>query len=462
MTTTVLLVDDDAAMCRLLQSGLKGLHVETLVAGSSEEALRLFSEREIDTVLTDLRLGGRSGLDLCQAISEQRPDVPVVVMTAFGSLDTAVEAIRAGAYDFVTKPFELDRIRVTVERALEHRALRQRVVRLEETLHGAPRFGGLLGKSAAMQRVFDLVDRVSTSGSTVLVRGESGTGKELVARAIHDRGPRKQLPFVAINCAAMPATLLESELFGHVKGAFTDARSDRSGMFEVARGGTLFLDEIGEMPLELQPKLLRALQERSFRPVGGTHEIPLEARIVAATNRDLEQAVTDGTFREDLYYRIQVIEIEVPPLRARGNDVLLLVQHFVERFAAASGKSVTGVTPPVAKKLLDYGWPGNVRELQNCIERAVTLTHFNEITVEDLPDRVAAAEPASVERFPSDLEALEPMDEVERRYVLHVHRATGGNKSLSAKILGFNRKTLYRKLVRYGVLAASEAGEDEG
>ncbi len=462
MIATVLIVDDDPAMCRLLQTGLKSLGAETLVASSTDEALRLFSEREVDAVLTDLRLGGRSGLELCQSITEQRPDVPVVVMTAFGSLDTAVEAIRAGAYDFVTKPFELDRIRVTVERALGHRELQQRVIRLEESLQGAPKLGGLLGKSPAMQRVFDLVDRVATSGATVLVRGESGTGKELVARAIHDRGPRKSEPFVAINCAAMPATLLESELFGHVKGAFTDARADRSGMFEVAKEGTLFLDEIGEMPLELQPKLLRALQERSFRPVGSGHELPLEARIVAATNRDLEQAVHQGTFREDLYYRIQVIEVEVPPLRARGNDVLLLVQHFVERYAAAADKSVTGVTPPVAKKLLDYGWPGNVRELQNCIERAVTLTRFNEITVEDLPDRVAAAEPPAVDSFPTDREALETMDQVERRYVLHVYQATGGNKSLSAKILGFNRKTLYRKLVRYGVLAPNEAGEDGG
>ncbi|MEZ4438998.1 MAG: sigma-54 dependent transcriptional regulator [Polyangiaceae bacterium] len=456
MTASVLVVDDDQEMCRLLQSGLEKLDVETVTATSSEQALRLFSERDFDAVLTDLRMGGRTGIELCRAINEQRPDVPVVVMTAFGSLEAATQAIRAGAYDFVTKPFELDRIRVTMERALQHRDLQRRVERLEETLAGTQRVEGLLGKSAAMQRVFDLVDRVAASAATVLIRGPSGTGKELVARAIHERGPRQTLPFVAINCAAMPANLLESELFGHVKGAFTDARSDRSGMFEVAKDGTLFLDEIGEMPLELQPKLLRALQERSFRPVGSSHEIPLEARIVAATNRDLEQAVAHGLFREDLYYRIQVIEIDVPPLRARGNDILLLAQHFTTRFAAAAGKTVTGITAPVAKKLLAYPWPGNVRELQNCIERAVTLTRFSEITMEDLPERIANAVPEPASHFPEDLDALESMDELERRYVIHVHEATGRNKSLTSKILGFNRKTLYRKLIRYGVEAGPE------
>ncbi len=461
MKSPVLVVDDDAAMCRMLTSGLASLDVEVVTACDTETALGLFAARTFDVVLTDLRMGGRSGLDLCKAIVESRPDVPVIVMTAFGSMDSAVQAIRAGAYDFVTKPFELDRIRVTVERAVDHRKLAQRLVRLEDALTETRRFAGIIGRSAPMQKVFELIDRVASTSTTVLVSGESGTGKELVARAIHDRSPRAGQPFVAINCAAMPAALLESELFGHVKGAFTDARSDRSGMFEVAGAGTLFLDEIGELPLELQPKLLRALQERTFRPVGSSRELPLEARIVVATNRDLETAVQEGAFREDLYYRIQVIEIEVPPLRARGNDVLLLAQHFIEQSGATNGKAVSGVTAPAAKKLLAYGWPGNVRELQNCIERAVTLTRFNEITVDDLPDRMLEEPRSQPALFEGDIDSLVPMDEVERRYVLRVYQATGGNKSLAAKILGFNRKTLYRKLIRYGVLAGGDGDTDD-
>lgn len=448
----VLIVDDDVAMCRLLSGGLRGLGADTTTASSTEEGLHLFAKSSFDVVVTDLRMAGRSGIDLCRAVNDQQPDVPVVVMTAFGSLETAVQAIRAGAYDFVTKPFELDRLRSTVERALAHRQRQRRVVRLQESSTENCRIDGLIGKSRAMMKVHDLIDRVAVSSTTVLVRGESGTGKELVARAIHERSERQGAPFVAINCAAMPPTLLESELFGHVEGAFTDARSDRPGLFRTAAAGTLFLDEIGEMPLEVQPKLLRALQERAFRPVGSSEELPLQARIVTATNRDLEDAVREGSFREDLYYRIHVIDVEVPPLRDRAGDVLLLARHFIDRFATTSGKAVRGVTPPAGKKLVRYRWPGNVRELQNAVERAVILTRFSEITVDDLPERIVRYEPAPLSAPSADLRTLEPMEEIERRYALHVYRLTSGNKSSAARILGWNRKTLHRKLVSYGVI----------
>jgi two-component system response regulator HydG len=400
------------------------------------------------------------GLELCRRIVESHPDIPVIVITAFGSMEVAIEAIRAGAYDFITKPVALDTIRLTVQRAARHRALSRKVERLQQALRETREFEGLLGSSPPMRQLVDLVDRVAPSDTVVLITGESGTGKELVARALHRRSARKDGPFVAINCAAMPETLLESELFGHAKGAFTDARVDRAGLFVQASKGTLFLDEIGELPLGLQPKLLRALQERRVRPLGATAEASFDARIVAATNRDLESAVEDGRFREDLFYRIHVIEVDAPPLRVRGNDILLLAQHFIEHFATISGKPITGLLASAADKLLAYPWPGNVRELQNCIERAVTLCRYAEITVEDLPEKVRDHERSRIVLAIDDASDLVPMDEIERRYVTRVFDAANRNKSLAAKILGFNRKTLYRKLRQYGVLRDGHDGEE--
>ena len=302
-----------------------------------------------------------------------------------------------------------------------------------------------------MKAVYELLERVAESDASVLITGESGTGKEMVARALHRRGRRNAGPFVAVNCAAMPEALLESELFGHVKGAFTDARTARTGLFVKASGGTLFLDEIGELPLPLQPKLLRALQERAVRPVGSDDEVPFQVRLVAATNRDLETAVEERRFREDLFFRINVIHVEMPPLRARGSDVLLLAQHFLVKDAALAGKPVTGISAAAAEKLLAYSWPGNVRELQNCIERAIALTQFHEIAVDDLPERVRAYRGSQIVISADDLGELVPMEEVERRYVLRVLEAVGGSRTRAAKVLGFDRKTLYRKLERYGV-----------
>ncbi|MCA1665793.1 MAG: sigma-54 dependent transcriptional regulator, partial [Myxococcales bacterium] len=335
------------------------------------------------------------------------------LITAFGSLDTAVAAIRAGAYDFIAKPFEIDVLTLTLERAVQHKRLREEVKRLRAVVAQGRSGTPALGESPAMRRLEELIARVADSDASVLISGESGTGKEVVARALHARGHRARGPFVALNCAAVPEALLESELFGHVRGAFTDARSDRAGLFVQASGGTILLDEIGEMPLGLQPKILRALQERVVRPVGGAVEVPFDARIVAATNRDLETMVEEGRFRDDLYFRVNVIQLDIPPLRARGNDILLLAQQFLDVYAARAKKSVGALTPEVAQRLLAYSWPGNVRELSNCMERAVALARFDRITVDDLPERVHQFRSHHVLDPGDDPASLVPLEEVD-------------------------------------------------
>jgi len=455
MQSRVLIVDDDRNVCDLLSAGLtrRGFDVACETAGS--DAFARISREDFDVVVTDLNMGGLSGIQLCQRIVEHRPNLPVVVITAFGNLDTAVAAIRAGAYDFITKPFETDALALALERAAQHHALRDEVRRLRLAVAESRHFEDLLGASAAMKEVYSLLARVAEADASVLISGESGTGKEVVARALHARGRRRAGSFVAVNCASIPEPLLESELFGHAKGAFTDARASRTGLFVEANGGTLFLDEVGELPSALQPKILRALQERTVRPVGGNQEVPFDVRVIAATNRDLEAAVEERRFREDLFYRINVIHVELPPLRARGADVLLLAQHFIDRFASQSAKSVVGLSPPAAEKILGYSWPGNVRELQNCIERAVALTQYDHIGVEDLPEKIRAYRPSHVLVVSDDPNDLVSMEEVERRYVLRVLEAVGGNKKLAAKVLGFDRRTLYRKLERYGVMPDS-------
>jgi two-component system response regulator HydG len=452
MTARVLVVDDDKEMCRLLEItlGKKGYTVDART--TAPEAFDLLTATDYDVVVSDLNMKGMSGLELCERIAQNRPDIPVVVITAFGTFETAVAAIRAGAYDFITKPFEVDVLELTLRRAVQHRVLREEVKRLRRAVEDRERgFEDLIGQSPAMLSVKELVQRVAETDTSVLITGESGTGKEVVARALHQRSRRSEGPFVAINCAAMPEALLESELFGHEKGAFTDAKAKTPGLFVQATGGTLFLDEIGDMPLGLQPKLLRALQERKVRPVGGGGEIGFDARIIAATNRDLETAVDEKRFREDLYYRINVIHVQLPPLRARGNDVLLLAQAFLQQLATQSGKNVVGLSTAAAEKILSYHWPGNVRELSNCVERAVALTQFDQLQVEDLPEKVRDYRQSHIIVASEDASDLVPMEEVERRYVLRVLQAVGGNKTMAAQILGFDRKTLYRKLERYGV-----------
>ncbi|MCY1074271.1 sigma-54-dependent transcriptional regulator [Archangium lansingense] len=447
----ILVVEDEREMRTLLEKGLARRGFVPTGRGSADEAFSLLGEEDFDTVLTDLRMPGMDGLALCERIVLNRPDIPVVVLTAFGTLETAVAAIRAGAYDFVTKPVDVDALVLVLERAVQHRALREEVRRLRQALGDVSADGRVVGESPALRRVYELIDRVADSDTSVLITGESGTGKEVAARALHARGRRNEGPFVAINCAAMPEQLLESELFGHARGAFTDAKAARTGLFIKANGGTLFLDEVGEMPLALQPKLLRALQERTVRPVGGDSELPFGARIVAATNRDLELAVEEGRFREDLYYRLNVIGLELPPLRARGNDVLMLAQRFVEQFAVRSGKRVVGLSPAAAQRLLAYSWPGNVRELQNCIERAVALTSYEQLTVEDLPERIRDYRAPSHRAQGDDVSELVSLEEMERRYIQRVLETVGGSRTLASRILGVDRKTIYRKLGRrYG------------
>ncbi|MBY0279362.1 sigma-54 dependent transcriptional regulator [Candidatus Binatia bacterium] len=452
MTGRVLLVDDDRALCEWVALGLAGSGFELDWKTSPEEALASLAASDYDAIVTDLNMGRISGLELCERILQQRADVPVIVITAFGSMDTAIAAMRAGAYDFLTKPFDAEALRLALARAVQHRRLRDEVKRLRRAADRALGFDDLLGESTAMRRVQDLLERIVDSDATVLITGESGTGKEVVARALHRRGRRAAGPFVAINCAAMPEPLLESELFGHARGAFTDARAARTGLFVEASGGTLFLDEIGELPIGLQPKLLRALQERVVRPIGGPREIPFDVRLVVATNRDLEDAIAEKRFREDLYFRVNVLHVELPPLRARGADALLLAQHFLRDLAAKAGKPIHGISPAAAERLLAYDWPGNVRELMNCIERAVALARFDELAVDDLPEKIRKHRATHVLVTGDDPSELVPLEEVERRYILRVLQAVSNNKRLAARVLGVDRKTLYRKLERYGVL----------
>ncbi|MBI4818217.1 MAG: sigma-54-dependent Fis family transcriptional regulator [Deltaproteobacteria bacterium] len=448
MKSRVLVVDDDADMCRMLEASLSRRGFSVSAFSDPARAFEEIRSADFDVAVTDLNMKGMNGFELCERILGDRPDVPVVVITAFGSMDSAIKAIRAGAYDFLPKPFETDALVVALERAIQHRVLRQEVKRLRAVVEQSQRFNEIIGASPAMQATYALLDRISDSESPVLITGESGCGKELVARALHARSRRHSGPFVAVSCAAMPEALLESELFGHVRGAFTDAHVSRAGIFQKASGGTLFLDEIGELPLSLQPKLLRALQEKTIRPVGSDEEVPFDARIVTATNRDLETEVHEKTFRSDLFYRINVICVELPPLRSRGTDVLLLAHHFLEKYSRAAGKTIAGISSGAASKLLAYVWPGNVRELSNAIERAVAVAQYSEISVEDLPSKIRDHERSHVVVVSDDPSDLVPLDTVEQQYIQRVVESTGGNKTLAAKILGLDRTTLYRKLER--------------
>jgi DNA-binding NtrC family response regulator len=442
----VVIIDDERAMGELLETDLKLRGFEPVAFTSAQDALAYLTSAACDVVLTDVRMPGTGGLELCQQLAAKYPQLPVIVMTAFGSMDTAVAALRSGAYDFLTKPMESDLLVVALERAIRHHRLQDTVRRLSETIDHSKHFGEILGESPAMQAIYAQLARVSDTDTSVLLTGESGTGKELVARSIHRRSRRGGAPLVTVNCAALPETLLESELFGHKKGAFTDARDERKGLFVQADGGTLFLDEIGEMPLSMQVKLLRVLEQRTVRPVGGEREIPIDVRLISATNRDLETAVEEHQFREDLFYRINVIQMELPPLRARGSDILLIAQYFAKQFAERMDKHVGGLAPTAAERLLTYNWPGNVRELRNVMERAVALTNHDLIGVSDLPEKIQEFRGNKMLLAGDDPEELVSLAEVEQRYIQHVLKATAGNQSQAARILGVDRKTLHRKL----------------
>jgi DNA-binding NtrC family response regulator len=414
--------------------GRRGFQVVCL--NTAEAALATLADQEFEAIVTDLHMQGMDGLEFCRRAMECRPAVPVIVVTGFGSMESAVAAIRAGAYDFVTKPFQMEDLVLTLTRAVQHRQLGEEVKRLRTAVEATKPAGDIIGESRPMKEVYAFLARMQETDATVLITGESGTGKELVARAIHERGQRRAGPFVAINCAAIPETMLESELFGHMKGAFTDARASRQGLLVEANGGTLFLDEIGEMPLSMQAKLLRALQERRARPVGGNQEVAFDARIVCATSRDLEADVAEHRFREDLFYRINVIRIHLPPLRARGNDILLVAQHLIERFARHSKKQVLGITSPAAEKLLAYAWPGNVRELSNCMERAVALTSFDHVVVDDLPEQIRTYRSSVLVVPTANPAELISMAEVEKHYRKLETYAEPGPASLALTVQG--------------------------
>lgn len=453
MKHRILVVDDEKEMCEVIDEELERRGYETDWLLSADEAFVRLGSQDYDVVVTDLNMRGMNGVELCDRIVRNRPDIPVIVVTGFGSLETAIATLRAGAFDFLTKPFDMEELSIAVERAIQHKELRAEVKRLREAVLPDRGHGEMLGTSAAMRAVHELVDRVAPTEATVLITGETGTGKELVARAIHDRSLRASGPLVTLNCSAVPEPLLESELFGHVRGAFTDARSERKGLFAEAHRGTLFLDEIGEMPLAMQAKLLRAIDSRVIRPVGGNSEVSVDVRVVAATHRDLLTAVEDGLFREDLYYRVNVVRVELPPLRVRGNDILVIAQAMLQRFATQCNKPVTRLSPAVAERLLAYSWPGNIRELRNCVERAVALARFEELVVEDLPEQIRQYKSSHVLVAADDPEQLVPLVEVERRYIQRVMEAVDGNKRQAARILGLDRTTLYRKLERYGLAA---------
>ena len=458
MPRSIMIVEDDVDTAELLRDALQKRGFDARAVHSAADCFAQLAKRPADVVITDVDLGTSSGIDLCKTLHSDYPDIIPIVVTGASSVDTAIAAIRAGAYDYITKPVRLDVLAVAVGRADQHLTLKRELARLRIEASAVPP-DSIAGSSAAIRATVDMIARVADSDATVLITGESGTGKELVARALHSRSGRRDQPFVAINCAAMPAPLLESELFGHVRGAFTDAKQSRPGLFVQAGAGTIFLDEIGEMPMEMQVKLLRVLQERRVRPVGGDTEVAVRARVITATNRNLEVEVEEKRFREDLYYRVNVVPISVPPLRDREGDVLFLAQFFLSRIAKHTGKRVERISPHAAKKLIEYDWPGNVRELENCIERAVALCRLDELTVDDLPPKLLQH---SADRLvistDSPLELI-TVDEMTRRYVRQVMTFTKGNKTHAAKLLGIDRRSLYRRLE--GTTAADPAPDPE-
>ena len=441
----ILVVDDDADMREMILDMLRDRGYKVTIAGSGLDALRMLGEEDYAVVLTDLRMKGMQGMELLTEIKRNYPAINVILMTAFGSVETAVEAMKHGASDYLTKPVKKDELVRVIERVVREAALRREVDRLRKEVHKEYSFHQILGKSKPMQAVFDLIKRVADSPTNVLITGESGTGKELVAKAIHFNSDRKDAPFIPVNCAAIPEQLLESELFGHMRGSFTDAKMDKRGLFEEAQKGTLFLDEISELPLMLQAKLLRAIQEKEIRRVGANKPVPVDVRIIAATNLNLGEEVKAKRFRDDLYYRLDVIEIKLPPLRDRREDIPLLVESFLRKCGETRGKVVKGVSESALAMLLDYSWPGNVRELENVIERAVTLSRGEKIAPDDLPPNVQGAR-GDRRVLDEAAEKTLPLHELEKEYIKKILEKMGGNKYQAAQTLGIDRKTLYRKL----------------
>ncbi len=444
----ILVVDDDRATQDLLREVLSEEGYEVVTSGSGEEALEIGKQECFDVILSDMKLGpDLDGLDVLRAYKTIQPESEVILITAFGSMETAIEAVKAGAFDYLSKPFKIEEVLLQVRRALENRNLIRENRNLKRQLGTQVRLTGLVGRNPAMLEVYKKIAMVSESRSTVLVYGESGTGKELVAKAIHYNGPRANQRFFAVNCGALTESLLETELFGHVRGSFTGAIENKRGIFEEASGGTVFLDEVTEMSPALQVKLLRTIEEQEVRRVGSTQPSKIDLRLIAATNRKLGDLVEQGKFRQDLYYRLRVIEIDLPPLRERAEDIPLLIEHSLKELGQERGQTFS-VSPQALSALLSYGWPGNVRELQNALEAAVALNRSGVVMPEDLPAKVCAGS-RNGDRLEDFYAELPSLGELKKRYLSHVLKITGYNKAKTAGILGINRKTLYRMAERF-------------
>jgi two-component system response regulator PilR (NtrC family) len=457
----ILVADDERSMREFLEILLSKDGHEVFVAESAPKALAVAAEQEVDLVITDLRMGQTSGLDVLAGIKKTKPEIEVIMITAFATAENAIQAMKLGAYDYIVKPFKVDELNVVIQKALEKRALVAENRELKSKLEGKEKFVELIGRSQAMREVFSVVEKVAPTRTTVLITGESGVGKELVARALHTKSTRAPGPFVAVNCGAIPEGLLESELFGHVKGAFTGASSAKSGLFQVASTGTLFLDEIGELPLQLQVKLLRALQDRRVKPVGGVEDVEIDARIVAATNRDLQAEVKAGRFREDLFYRLNVIQVKVPPLRERREDVLLLADHFLRKFSREHGRPNLSFSRAALAALTDYPFPGNVRELENAIERGVTLAEGDVVDLDDLPASMRAARAplaAPVSEIGPSFDLQKYLDDIERQYLERALAQANGVKLEAARLLGLTFRSFRYRLKK---LMGAGSGEDE-
>ena len=456
----LLVVDDEQSIRRLCMTIGGSLGYACNEAESAETAATQLETNPPDLVLTDLKLPNQSGVDLLKQIKTVLPRTEVAIMTGHGSIESAVDAMRLGAYDYIEKPFRVEKMRLLLQRMAEKVRLVNENAFLREKVNTDEDLDGIIGASAGMQDVLRMISRLKDTRTPVLISGESGTGKELVARAIHFRGCLAQSNFVAVDCGALVPTLMESELFGYEKGAFTGATKSKPGLFQAANGGTIFLDEIGELPLEMQAKLLRALQEKEVRPVGSNEKVDVDVRVIAATNRDLEAAYRTGTFRKDLYFRLNVVTVHIPPLRERRSDIPMLVHHFLNRYAQGANLPITAAA---MKSLLQYDWPGNVRELENCIARAITLGDRQVIDVQDLPPTIRTEQPSSMEMTSQEASSLSTtaLAEMERMTILRVFEQANGDKALAGKMLGISRATLYRKLKRYNIPLHAHAERSE-
>ena len=441
---TILIVDDEDSTRNLCRDVINDSGLRTRTASTTEQALEILDQWPVEILITDLRVPQLGGLELLKRVRRDFPQTAVLVLTQYGTIESAVEATRLGAADYITKPFHIPELRTKIDRMIRVLDVDQENRILRETLRSRPGFGGLIGTSPKMRKVYSIIEKVSQHAYPVLILGESGTGKELVARSVHFSGVRQSRPFIPVDCSSLVPTLIEAELFGYVKGAFTGAMHAKQGLMEIAGNGTLFLDEIGDMPIDMQAKLLRALQEKEVRPVGSTDRVPLAARIIAATNRDLEGAVRQGTFRQDLFFRLNVVQIKIPPLRESKSDIPQLVNSFLEKFSDANGKMRT-ISEDGMSRLMSYDWPGNVRELENAIERAIALGSGPILHAGDLP---TSLQYRTNEQLPQNEELL-PLEELERRAILRALREAGGDKLAAARILGIGKTTLYRKLKQY-------------